>query len=124
MTCVDADDADVLCCFQSQLGFLVAGANVPLSPEEAPASKAVRGLLRMVQQEADIEAWVKKNVPEEDRTSTAFIKDLVCVLCFNCIVIGEEPEAEGGWDKCGRGVGEFGFWLERIGRLVGLLVDW
>ncbi|KAF0304810.1 Eukaryotic translation initiation factor 4 gamma 3 [Amphibalanus amphitrite] len=71
----------------AQLGFLVAGANVPLSLEEAPTSKGVRGLLRVVQEESDIKAWVLKNVSEEDRASTAFIKDLVSALCFDCIVI-------------------------------------
>ena len=67
----------------------MSGANVPLSPEEAPASKGVRSLLRIVQQEADVKVWVTRNVSESDRTSTAFIKDLLPALCFDCIVIGE-----------------------------------
>ena len=66
----------------------MSGANVPLSPEEAP-SKAVRGLLRVVLEEPSIEAWVKRSVSDQDRASPAFIKDLVCAICFSCIVIGE-----------------------------------
>ena len=68
----------------------MSGANVPLSPEEAPPSKAVRGLLKVVREDPNIEAWVKRNVNDKDRASPAFIKDLVCAICFSCIVIGEE----------------------------------
>lgn len=74
--------------YQAQLGFLVAGANVPLSAAEAPESAGVRSLLTRIQQEADLELWVKRNISDADRASSNFIRDFVCALCFDAIVIG------------------------------------
>jgi len=81
-------DDHVVPLVNAQLGFLVSGANVPLSVEEAPPAKGVRSLLARIQQEGDnVQAWLERQLTAEERASKEFVKDFVCALCFDAIVI-------------------------------------
>ncbi|XP_037084967.1 eukaryotic translation initiation factor 4 gamma 1-like [Pollicipes pollicipes] len=91
-SCFFGSDDHVKPLLNAQLGFLVSGANVQLSVEKAPPGRGVRSLLSRVQGEPDFELWVKRNVGEEDRASAQFIKDVVCALCFDAIVIDNGAE--------------------------------